>query len=412
MSVNRYDVGTFDPPKRLDNGYLKTDGRITRVGVFQYRRQDGGVRNELRLPEEVFSKEALDSFAVSPLTNDHPPEGLNVNNTGRFQVGSATDVRRDEDHVAADLLITDARAINEIDAGKNQLSCGYKCDLEMKSGTTSGIEGVKDGLKFDAIQRNIRGNHVAIVRRGRAGESVRLRMDAADAMQVDHDDPAPTPEPKPEPKPMGMKKITVDGIDIEVPEQSAQIIEQSIAKRDESIVKSKGATTDLAKEKARADKAEEDLETEKKARTDAVDPENVQKLVTARVKLVQDAAAVLGGDKDKDKDKDYPKLDEMSDAEIKRAVVLKMSPQAEAKLDAAEGEAYLEARYDQAIESFEQIDKNRPNRGIARVKAIHSVRNDDEGADEAEKRRDAMIEYNIAVGREPLPTAKKFGNAS
>ncbi len=404
MTVTRYDFGSIGPT-RLDNGYLKTDGRITRVGVFSYRRHDGTVRSELRLPGEVFSKESLDSFSVSPMTNGHPPEGLNAGNTGRYQVGSATNVRRDTDHVIADLTVTDATAIRDIEAGKTQLSCGYKCDLEMGSGVTKGIEGVPDGLKYDGIQRNIRGNHVAIVTKGRAGGTANIRMDAADAIQIDNDDPAPKPEPKPEPTPMSMKKIKVDGIDIEVPEQSAQIIEQAITKRDEEIKSAGDLKAEATKQTARADKAEEDLEAEKKARVDAEDPERIRELAKDRVSLVQDASKILG---DKDADGKEWKFDDMTDGDVKRAVVLKLSPQAKDRLDAAEGTEYLDARYDQAVESFSQVDANRPNRGIARVQAIHSVRNDAGDRTDADTKRDEMIERNRQAGLEPLPTTKKY----
>lgn len=58
-------------------------------------------------------------------------------------------------------------------------------DVFRSPGVTSGIDGIPDGLHYDVIQRNIRGNHVALVDKGRAGETACLRMDSADAFQIE-----------------------------------------------------------------------------------------------------------------------------------------------------------------------------------------------------------------------------------
>jgi hypothetical protein len=187
MSVYRYDAGELGKPERLDNGFVRCDGRITRVGVFPYLNRDGSIRRELRLPAEVFKADSLASFEDATLTNDHPPQGQKITsrNTARYQVGHVRDIRRDGEYVAARVLITDGDAIAVAEKGKRQLSCGYRCDLEEKPGITSGIDGVPDGLKYDCVQRNIRGNHIAIVARGRAGADAALRLDADTAVMYD-----------------------------------------------------------------------------------------------------------------------------------------------------------------------------------------------------------------------------------
>jgi hypothetical protein len=52
-----------------------------------------------------------------------------------------------------------------IGAGKRELSAGYRCLYEVTA-------GVWNGLHYDAIQRNIRGNHLALVTEGRMGPDV------------------------------------------------------------------------------------------------------------------------------------------------------------------------------------------------------------------------------------------------
>ena len=58
-------------------------------------------------------------------------------------------------------------SIGEIEAGKKELSMGYFCDYELTPGTF-------DGQHYDAVQRNIRGNHIALVEEGRMGADVRV----------------------------------------------------------------------------------------------------------------------------------------------------------------------------------------------------------------------------------------------
>jgi len=167
--VWRYDVGEFRAPVETPNGYLKCDAKITRVGVFDYRLPDGNLRKELRLPDEVFRDDALQTFELVPLTNNHPSERLDATNTRKYAAGLVQRVRRHDNTVAAEVLITDADAIKDARSGKTQLSCGYTCEVVPMQGVTKGIPGIPDGLHYDAIQRAIVGNHVAMVDRARGG---------------------------------------------------------------------------------------------------------------------------------------------------------------------------------------------------------------------------------------------------
>jgi len=117
----RYDAGSLASPVKMANGYLRCDGRLTRVGVFPYRQTNGTVRRELRLPQEVFDAESLSSFGLVPLTNNHPSEMLDKYNTRKHQVGSVISPRADDEFVAASVLVTDAEAIDAIEKGKREL---------------------------------------------------------------------------------------------------------------------------------------------------------------------------------------------------------------------------------------------------------------------------------------------------
>lgn len=178
MGVLRYDKASpLSKPVRLPNGFLRVDGYLTRTGIFVYQDAAGKQVRELRLPEEVMHADTLASFALVPVTNDHPPEMLTADNAKQYAVGSVSEaVRPEGDKVRASLMITDAAAIEALDAGKSELSCGYTADVSIES-------GVWQGQPYDAVQRNIRGNHVALVDAGRAGPACAIRMDAAGAAQ-------------------------------------------------------------------------------------------------------------------------------------------------------------------------------------------------------------------------------------
>ena len=114
-----------------------------------------------RPPEEVFSTAALASFEGKPVTNDHPPVLIGPDDVKTYEMGHAQNVRRGdgewEEYTLADLHIHDRELIDAVQSGKREISCGYECeDVPNGDGTYT--------------QRNIRGNHVAVVERGRAGK--------------------------------------------------------------------------------------------------------------------------------------------------------------------------------------------------------------------------------------------------
>lgn len=120
---------------------------------------DGIVRVE-RLPEEVFRPETLASFEGKPVTVEHPDDFVTPDNWSRVAVGYAQNVRRgegiDDDLILADLVITDAGAIAYVNEKLPEVSAGYSAEYE-QTGPGRGV------------QRQIVGNHVALVDNGRAG---------------------------------------------------------------------------------------------------------------------------------------------------------------------------------------------------------------------------------------------------
>jgi hypothetical protein len=174
--VIRVDAGTLlRSPTVTPQGFLRVDGYVGRTGCYEYINEDGSTRIEYRPPDEVFKMDALASFEGAPLTDGHPMSPVTPDNVKHVEVGTVTSAaRRDGEHVAAAMVVKDPKVIRKVKSGKQQLSPGYALDLDM----TPGI--APDGTRYDAVQRNIEVNHLAIVDRARGGDSVRMRMDSAD----------------------------------------------------------------------------------------------------------------------------------------------------------------------------------------------------------------------------------------
>lgn len=178
---------TLDKPRRNADGFMAIHARAARTGVYQYLGReidpDGKhfaadqVVNVYRPPEEVFDKAALGSFVGKPITDDHPSEAVTASNWRDLSRGTIMTAKRDiaddGEYVGFDLAFMDADLITKIDDGKRELSNGYAARLDVEDGTAP------DGTEYQAVQREIRGNHVAVVDAGRAGSSCRIGDAAA-----------------------------------------------------------------------------------------------------------------------------------------------------------------------------------------------------------------------------------------
>lgn len=354
-----FDRGEIQKAERTPQGFLRAPAQVTRTGVFTYLLGDGTMRRELRHPDDVFNPESLATLAGVPVTDDHPnvkdPEVLLLTpeNVRDFMVGYTGDGIGEADNrfVTATVTVTDADVIKAVESGKTEVSCGYVRDLEDET-------GVYDGVPYDCRQRNIVYNHLAIVDRGRAGPEVRIRLDAADAVQIE--ETKPLEETK-------MDKVTINGVEYPcTPELKAAVEAALAAKKDgdtsTEVESGKTAEDDgegggdkdsdkkdgdmqakLDAANARADAAVAELKKAKAARNDSA---VTREAVKARVRLERVAAKVLPAD-------DLAKLDAMDDRAVKVAVI-----KAEHKSAVLDGksDAYVDGRFEAIADSLDAVD--------------------------------------------------------
>ena len=154
---------------KTPEGYLIcTDAILSRTGKQEYKRCElfgdtcedpDKIVNVERTDDEVFSDKAMASFENKAVCIEHPDHDVNAENHNELAVGFVRDIHKGEDNgkpvMMGTLVITDKDAVEAVESGEyKELSCGYDCDID------------DDG---EPCQRNIRGNHVALCKHGRAG---------------------------------------------------------------------------------------------------------------------------------------------------------------------------------------------------------------------------------------------------
>ena len=189
----RFDRGSIGPNwEKTPEGFLRVHGTFSRVGCLSYKRQDGSTQVEYRPEEEVANRDSILSLGGLPVTLEHPPELLTPANTRQYQRGSTgTEVHYDNGFVKGIVILTDADAIAAVERGDaKELSVGYRVQIDRTPGVTA------TGERYDAIQRRISGNHLAVTKEGRSGPEIRLHMDSQLHMDAAFSiDPPPTSPP-------------------------------------------------------------------------------------------------------------------------------------------------------------------------------------------------------------------------
>lgn len=172
MDLREYDT----------NGWFEVmDNPLSTVGVYSYGGKSIGgdadpdkMYRVLRPADELGSAECVNSFRLLPWIDNHVMLGSEDSGlTPAEQKGVQGVIGENvyfNDGVVPPTLYGNLKVFSEamanlIGNGKVELSCGYRCRYEK-------APGVFNGEAYDYVQRDIRGNHLALVENGRMGPKV------------------------------------------------------------------------------------------------------------------------------------------------------------------------------------------------------------------------------------------------
>lgn len=318
----RFDSIPLSDTYFTPEGYLIDNPILTRVGIFEYHNPDGTIRRELRLPEEVFAAESLASYKGKPVILTHEAGLVDVDNVQQEHIGTIlSEGIQDGDNVRAQIVIHDAESL---DYGLRELSLGY-------TQTPDETPGVWNGQPYDAIQRNIQINHLALVEKARAGEQARLNIDGEEQGGNQ------------------MSKARKDGL---TPEEIARLVEE-YKQRQAQRMQNSNPTTDEGTnpEEQTTDEGEKDPVQEVKDRRDRRD-------ASGDCETMDEASGVIA-----QQDEDIQKL-------------LDFIAQLQAKIDFDEASAEEEAKTDSEGETAEaNADEEEPQENPLNMDSIDAYVN-------------------------------------
>lgn len=327
--------------KKTKDGYLTGTAKVARAGnVQQYLGSELGLTGDdankafgvYRDPDTVFAKDSMMTLAGRPVTRNHPKEAVTSANWKDLAIGHVGGtVARDGEHLVAPMVIMDASAVALAESGSRFLSAGYTVDTVPDEGMT------EDGTSYQYRQNGrVRFNHVALLdgqlpRAGNTQIGDSAKDGGKDRIQWGA---APITNADTKETPMSLRKLMVDGLQVETTDAGAQAIEKllgDIAQLKEDAKAAETAKQDAIDAKdadiAKKDAKIEDLESK------VLDDAAIDAKVTAKSKLLSDAKAISP----------ELKFDGMSDADIRKAVVTDKLG-ADALKD--KSEVYIDARFD------------------------------------------------------------------
>jgi len=307
--------------KKTPQGYLMLEGIISRSGSQTYLDAELGVGNSGQIItidrpiSEVTDSMSIASFINMPVTDEHPAEGsIAPSNFAKHVKGTVLDAEPTKgNQVKASMIIHDAGLIQKIEDGKRELSAGYSAELEFSD----------DGKS--AIQRKIRGNHVAFVDAARCGKECSIF------------------DSKPKQEKSTMAKMKIKGTEYEVADAIVPAIQTVLDDNKALLDNVTHSKSELDKSLAMLDMAEEKVK--KLEDEEETEEEKAKKIGDAAHELLgvlSDATTLI---------KDYdPKGKSVS--EIKRDAVCDSMPDLKDKSD-----AYIDARFDMMVADAKNSDK-------------------------------------------------------
>lgn len=167
------------------NGFYEVPRNpLSKVGVFPYTKKSigypgwendpGGIVQVYRPAEELGHPDTVKSFRLLPWVDDHAMLGDPTNDPtltpveqkgAHGTIGEQVEYDPNDRTLYGNIKLWSSSLADAVDAGKKELSMGFRCVYEF-------VAGIFEGAPFQAIQRTIRGNHQASVDHGRMGPGV------------------------------------------------------------------------------------------------------------------------------------------------------------------------------------------------------------------------------------------------
>lgn len=349
------DTVTLDGIRRTQDGYLVADVKVARTGIQLYTGREvdpenkHGLRDKAvvrvyRPEEEVFAQDAMHSYAYRPVTDDHPSESVTADNWKQLAVGqTGGEVVRDGEFVRVPMVLMDKAVIAKVEGGKRELSMGYDTALKFQDGTSP------NGEQYDAIQTNLRMNHLAVVSAARGGSHLKIGDEEKGTRS------------------MTTRTLMVDGLSVELTDKDAQIVQRAIDALTKQVADASAAQAKADADHSKAIAAKDAEIAKKDAQIDDLNKKvlsdaDLDKRVQARGDLVAVARSIA---------KDV-KTEGLTDAAIRKAVVA-------AKLgDAAvadKADAYIDARFDILVEDAKKASGADPFAAVIKDNAVQQDSN-------------------------------------
>jgi len=236
------------------NGWYTVKGNpLSKVGVFDYTGASIGAPDPKRIykvyrpAEELADPECIESFKLLPWVDEHhmlgdgpgymPAEKKGVHGV----IGEDVYFDADAGILRGNLKVFSKSHAAAIDKNKPELSCGYRCTYDFTPGEWNGV-------KYDVVQRQMRGNHLASVKEGRMGPDVAV---------LDHLSFAVDGKLELEPVLTEQEKATLAALLAKLtPEEKAAMLSPPAEQSDEekaAALAAKAADTETPEEKAAKD---------------------------------------------------------------------------------------------------------------------------------------------------------------
>lgn len=307
---------------KTPEGYLTGNICVTGIGVFSYMGENGKIHKRLRRPKVL--SDATNLLNNKPLTLHHPKEDVTSENAEKLSVGlSGNNANFDGYNSFVTVTITNKKAVEAIESKEVEaISCGYEGEVVARSGNWHGVDYDQELIRITNC------NHMALVKRGRAGDSVIFKIgDSIDNFEQNKKEKN------------NMKTFILDGVQYEAADEVISELKKVQKSADEAVKKMDLSDKEKEALKAKADALEAELK-KLKEKDEALD---LDKMVSEKLALI-DSAKELGCE--------VKAVDSSED--IKKAVIAKAYDSIDLKDKSQE---YVSAMYDAAVLSLSKSKK-------------------------------------------------------